>query len=152
MALVVVMAVFLLASVGVYLLMARRTFPTILGVSLIGHAVNLIVLSAGRVRSTAPLLEDGKASQGLVETMADPMPQALVLTAIVISMAITLYLIAVMGLMAKREGIIDVTIIPESDEDRDEDEVRQELSGALVQTARDGRTTAEDGRTTGEAP
>ena len=101
MALVVVLTVFLLASVGVYLLLARRTFPTILGVSLIGHAVNLIVLSAGRVRSTAPLLEKGEGSKGLVETMADPMPQALVLTDIVISMAITLYLIAVMGLTAK---------------------------------------------------
>lgn len=143
MALVVVMAVFLLMSVGVYLLLARRTFPTILGVSLIGHAVNLIVLSAGRVRSTAPLLQEGEAPRDLVETMADPMPQALVLTAIVISMAITLYLIAVMGLKAKREGIIDVTSIPESDADRDDEEVRRELSGALAQTARDGQTTSE---------
>jgi len=143
MALVVVMAVFLLMSVGVYLLLARRTFSTILGVSLIGHAVNLIVLSAGRVRSTAPLLQEGEAPRDVVETMADPMPQALVLTAIVISMAITLYLIAVMGLKAKREGIIDVTRIPESDADRDDEEVRRELSGALAQTARDGRTTSE---------
>ncbi|MCU0690627.1 MAG: NADH-quinone oxidoreductase subunit K [Polyangiaceae bacterium] len=140
MELVVVMTVFLLTSVGVYLLMARRTFPTILGVSLIGHAVNVIVLSAGRVRSKAPLLRQGDSSRDLVETMADPMPQALVLTAIVISMAITLYLIAVMGLTAKREGIIDVERIPESDDDRDEDEVRQELSGTV---ARDGRTTAD---------
>ena len=141
MALVVVLTVFLLSSVGVYLLLARRTFPTILGVSLIGHAVNLIVLSAGRVRSTAPLLEKGGASEGLVQTMADPMPQALVLTAIVISMAITLYLIALMGLTAKREGIIDVTTIPESDDGRDADEVREELAQAMAPTIRNGRTT-----------
>jgi len=51
-----------------------------------------------------------------VTTVADPLPQALVLTAIVISMAVTLYLIAVMGVTAKREGVVDVQAAPEADD------------------------------------
>lgn len=126
MAFVVVAAVFLLTTVGVYLLLARRALPTILGLALIGHAVNLIVLAAGRVREVPPLL-NGEAGEQLTERMADPMPQALVLTAIVISMAVTLYLIAVMGVSAKQQGVVDVPCMPDSDEGRDEDEVRREL-------------------------
>ncbi len=123
---VVVAAVFLLTSAGVYLLLARRAFPTVVGIALIGHAFNLLVLSSGRLRSEPPLVRDGL---GGVESMADPMPQALVLTAIVISMAITLYLIALMGLLAKREGVVDVVTPPESDEGQSEDDVRRELAG-----------------------
>lgn len=124
MAFVVVAAVFLLTTVGVYLLLARRALPTILGLALLGHAVNLIVLAAGRVREVPPLL-NGEAGGQLTERMADPMPQALVLTAIVISMAVTLYLIAVMGVSAKQQGAVDVPCMAESDEGRDE--VRREL-------------------------
>lgn len=118
MAMVVVATVFVLTSAGVYLLLARRAFPTVLGLSLIGHAMNLIVLSAGRIRSVPPLIRDHAAAEQAAVEMADPVPQALVLTAIVISMAVTLYLIAVMGRAAKEEGIIDVEPIPASDDDR----------------------------------
>ena len=113
MALVLVVSVFLLMTAGVYLLLARRLFPTIVGLALIGHAVNLVVLSAGRPRQAAPLLGPG----GVVPSgIADPVPQALVLTAIVISMAVTLYLVAIMAVSAKRDGVVEVEPLPESDD------------------------------------
>ena len=113
MTLVVVAAVFLLTSAGVYLLLARRVFPTIVGLALLGHAINLTVLSAGRVHDAAPLLgPGGEVPLGI----ADPVPQALVLTAIVISMAVTLYLVAIMAVTARRDGIADVEPLPDRDD------------------------------------
>jgi multicomponent Na+:H+ antiporter subunit C len=112
-ALVLVATVFLLTSAGVYLLLARRVFPTIVGLALLGHAVNLIVLSAGRVRDAAPLLGEGGTGPAGI---ADPVPQALVLTAIVISMAVTLYLVAIMAVTARRDGIADVEPLPDRDD------------------------------------
>lgn len=94
-------AVFMLAGGGIYLLLDRRFYKAILGVSLLAHAANLIVLAGSARDHAVPALHDGSAtaSQG----MADPLPQAMVLTAIVISMAITLYLLAL--LMAEAPAV-----------------------------------------------
>jgi multicomponent K+:H+ antiporter subunit C len=73
---------------GVYLLLRPRTFDTILGLTLISYAVNLFIFSMGRlVVDGAPIVEPG--SSGLT----DPLPQALVLTAIVIGFAMTALLL-----------------------------------------------------------
>ena len=71
----------LLAS-GVYLLLRARTFPVILGLTLISHAVNLFLFSMGRLALEAPpVIGEGRL-------YADPLPQALVLTAIVIGFGV----------------------------------------------------------------
>jgi len=88
-----VIAVFLLGSAGCYLLLERRLFEAILGLSLLAHAANLTVLSGSARAGAIPALHGPRAA---VESMADPLPQAMVLTAIVISMAITLYLLALL--------------------------------------------------------
>ena len=85
-----VVAVGLLAATGVYLLLARKVFSVILGLSLLTHAANLVVLAAGDKGQKAPFVVEGVERQ----LLADPVPQALILTAIVISMAVTLYLLA----------------------------------------------------------
>lgn len=86
-------SVFLLAAGGIYLALGRRRFEVILGLSLLAHAANLVVLSGTARSGSSPALHElGTA----VETMADPLPQAMVLTAIVISMAMTLYLLALL--------------------------------------------------------
>lgn len=92
MAPVLVASIFVLVSTGVYLLLHRKTLRILLGLGLITHAVHLLVLCAGRLGSQAPLTSLG--SDPL--PMSDPLPQALVLTSIVISMAITLYILGVM--------------------------------------------------------
>jgi multicomponent K+:H+ antiporter subunit C len=76
-----------LTASGVYLLLRARTFPVILGLSLLSHAVTLFLFSMGRLHTGAPAVI-GQAAQH-----ADPLPQALVLTAIVIGFAMTAFVI-----------------------------------------------------------
>ncbi|ETR77582.1 cation:proton antiporter [Afipia sp. P52-10] len=77
----------ILAGSGVWLLLRPRTYQVIIGLSLISYAVNLFIFSMGRLRSGAsPILTD---KTGSLADFADPLPQALVLTAIVIGFATT---------------------------------------------------------------
>lgn len=72
---------------AIYLMLRRRTFPVVLGLSLLGYAVNVFIFAMGRLWSNAQpiLVGDGP--------VADPLPQALVLTAIVIGFATTGFVI-----------------------------------------------------------
>lgn len=76
---------------GVYLLLRLRTFPVILGLALLSYAVNVFIFSSGRLAiDMSPILSKyGEASY------TDPLPQALVLTAIVISFGMTAVLVMV---------------------------------------------------------
>jgi multicomponent K+:H+ antiporter subunit C len=72
---------------GVYLLLRGRTFPVVLGLSLLGYAVNVFIFVMGRLWTNAhPIVQEGTL-------IADPLPQALVLTAIVIGFATTGFVI-----------------------------------------------------------
>jgi len=74
-------------ATGIYLLLRGRTFPVVLGLSLIGYAVNVFIFAMGRLwTNAAPILDRGP-------NVADPLPQALVLTAIVIGFATTGFII-----------------------------------------------------------
>ncbi|MCS6947048.1 MAG: Na+/H+ antiporter subunit C [Steroidobacteraceae bacterium] len=90
MALMLALAVALLTSCGVFLLLRPRMFPVVLGLLLTSYAVNLLLLLAGRVGDFAPPLMIDRMSA----RPADPLPQALVLTAIVIGFGMTAYLVA----------------------------------------------------------
>jgi multicomponent K+:H+ antiporter subunit C len=84
-----------LVGAGVWLLLRRRTFQVVIGLSLISYGVNLFIFSTGGLRvAAAPLLVEG--APGNLDTHADPLPQALVLTAIVISFAMTALLLVVL--------------------------------------------------------
>lgn len=89
MALILSLGVGLLAACGIYLLLRERTFSVILGLTLLSYAVNLMLFASGRlVLDGPPLILDG------IEAHTDPLPQALVLTAIVIGFGMTAYLVA----------------------------------------------------------
>lgn len=76
----------LLTACGIFLMLRARTFPVILGLSLLSYAVNLFIFIAGRIRLDAPpIIGSGPYT--------DPLPQALVLTAIVISFGMTAVLV-----------------------------------------------------------
>ena len=84
MELLVASAIGLLTSSGLYLVLRLRTFPVIMGISLLTYAVNVFLFASGRlVVGAPPILQDG------VSGYTDPLPQALVLTAIVISFGMT---------------------------------------------------------------
>lgn len=77
----------LVTACGIYLLLRGRTFPVVLGLSLIGYAVNVFIFVMGRLWTDAHPILVGQ------EWVADPLPQALVLTAIVIGFATTGFVI-----------------------------------------------------------
>lgn len=85
-----------LSACGTYLLLRGRTFPVVLGLTLLAYAVNLFLFASGR------LVSGGAPVIGQSEHYADPLPQALVLTAIVIGFAMTAYVV-VLALRARGE-------------------------------------------------
>lgn len=88
-------------AIGIYLLLRGRTFPVVLGLTLIGYAVNVFIFSMGRLWSASPPILGQGAAQ-----FADPLPQALVLTAIVIGFATTGFVIE-MALRSRYESQSD---------------------------------------------
>ncbi|NNE80140.1 MAG: Na+/H+ antiporter subunit C [Silicimonas sp.] len=90
MELIVASAIGVLTAGGLYLVMRLRTFPVILGMSLLTYAVNVFLFASGRLTiGASPILQDG------VTTYTDPLPQALVLTAIVISFGMTAVIVVI---------------------------------------------------------
>jgi multicomponent K+:H+ antiporter subunit C len=84
MELLVAITVGLLTTAGIYLILRPRTFPVIVGLSLLSYAVNVFIFASGRLAiGLPPIIQDGAAGY------TDPLPQALVLTAIVISFGMT---------------------------------------------------------------
>lgn len=90
----------IVTACGIYLLLRGRTYPVVLGLTLIGYAVNVFIFAMGRLWiDAAPILTDGGVA-------ADPLPQALVLTAIVIGFATTGFVIE-LALRSRHESGTD---------------------------------------------
>lgn len=90
-------AIAVLAAGGIYLTLRARTFPVVLGVAMLSYAINLFLFAIGRLAvGQPPIYETGVAQY------TDPLPQALVLTAIVISFGMTA-LIVVLALRSYLE-------------------------------------------------
>lgn len=86
-------AIGVLTASGVWLILRPRSFQVIVGLSLISYAINLFIYAMGRLRVDAPAL----AGAGVgAAPPSDPVPQALVLTAIVISFAMTALMLVVL--------------------------------------------------------
>jgi multicomponent K+:H+ antiporter subunit C len=83
-----------LVACGVYLVLRSRTFTVVLGLALLSYAVNLFLFFTGRLVTGAPPLAGG------TWRTADPLPQALVLTAIVIGFGMTAFVV-VLALRAR---------------------------------------------------
>jgi multicomponent Na+:H+ antiporter subunit C len=105
-----------LVGVGVYLLLQRRLSRIIIGLGLIGHGANLLLLLSGN--SGLPVF----VGSGDPATFADPLPQALILTAIVITFGVTAFLLA----LAYRSWQLD-----------GDDEVEDDLEDRLVAVSGD---------------
>jgi len=77
-----------LFAIGTYLVLQRKLSRIIIGIALLGHGANVVMVSSGK-RGRAPLIGNGPT-----DGLADPLPQALALTAIVISFGVTALLLA----------------------------------------------------------
>ena len=77
-----------LYAVGTYLLLQRTLTRIVIGIAILGHGANLLLLASGQP-GEAPIVGDSPSS-----TFADPLPQALALTAIVITFGVAAFLLA----------------------------------------------------------
>jgi multisubunit Na+/H+ antiporter MnhC subunit len=101
----------LLFSVGVYAVLSKKNLiKIIMGIIIAEYAVNLfLILLCWRKDGEAPILHPGAVGQ----VMVDPLPQALVLTSIVIGLATTAFLVAIAMRLHDRYGTYDITRIRE---------------------------------------
>jgi multicomponent Na+:H+ antiporter subunit C len=77
-----------LFSIGTYLVLQRKLSRIIIGLGLLTHGANILLITAGR-RGDPPIIGETRP-----ESFADPLPQALVLTSIVITFGVTMFLLA----------------------------------------------------------
>jgi multicomponent K+:H+ antiporter subunit C len=107
-----------LVAAGIYLMLRGRTFPVVLGLSMLGYAVNLFLFGMGRIEiGKPPIIQDG------VMQYTDPLPQALVLTAIVIGFGMTAFAItlAVKGFVVLGNDHMDGEVPPDSNPVKEDD-------------------------------
>ncbi|KAA0011730.1 Na+/H+ antiporter subunit C [Billgrantia pellis] len=86
----------MLTACGLYLTLRGRTFPVVVGLTLLSYAVNLFLFSMGGLTTDGAAIVNGGGSY------ADPLPQALVLTAIVIGFAMTAFVV-ILAMRARSE-------------------------------------------------
>ena len=101
---VISLAVGVLASAGTWLLLRPRSFQVLIGLSLLAYAVNLFIFSVGSLAlDKEPIVKPGLPSD--LAHYSDPLPQSLVLTAIVIGFATTaLFLVVLLALRGLSGG------------------------------------------------
>ena len=107
MELLVASAIGVLTAAGIYMVLRQRTFPVIIGTSLLSYAVNVFLFASGRLALNAPpVLRDGAPAY------TDPLPQALVLTAIVISFGMTavVVIMALGSYLSNEDDLVDVPV------------------------------------------
>jgi multicomponent Na+:H+ antiporter subunit C len=101
----IALAVFALVAAGVYLALSRDLLRCVIGVSLIGAAANLVMFAAGRVGTMVPpVIPEGET---VLSAAVNPLPQALVLTAIVIGFALVCFSLVLVLALKSRTGIAD---------------------------------------------
>ena len=100
------LAVGVLYAAAVYLMLRRNVVKLVFGLILLGHAANLLIFTlGGLVRARPPLVAVGQAAPPA--GVSDPVPQALVLTAIVISFALTAFAAVLVKRVVKTTGTDD---------------------------------------------
>jgi len=114
MELVLAILVGFLYATGIYMILRRSVVKLIIGLALLGHATNLLIFSIGDlVRGMPPLIPDD--AKTLTEPFADPIPQALILTAIVIGFGSLAFAIVLIKRVYERIGTDDMDMLRSTD-------------------------------------
>jgi len=101
---------FALLLIGVYAVVAKKNvIKIIVGVLILDYAVNMLLVLVGyRAGGKAPILERGQTGEALAQSAVDPLPQAMVLTSIVIGLGITALMVAMAIRLYERYGTFDM--------------------------------------------
>lgn len=103
-----------LYAAGLYLVMRRSVVKLVLGLALLGHAANLLIFTVGRLsRAAAPIVPAG--AERLVPPHADPVPQALILTAIVIGFGVQAFALVLVERARRETGTDDLDALRSTD-------------------------------------
>lgn len=114
MELILAVVIGFLYGVGIYLMMRRNLLQLIIGLGLLSHGANLLIFTAGGLRRRgAPILDEGE--NAFATLPSDPLPQALILTAIVISFAVTAFALVLFLRTYQSEGTGDLDQLKETD-------------------------------------
>ena len=117
----IALVVFITVSAGIYLALSRDIFRCVIGLAILGAAANLVLYAAGRLGSANPAVVP-LGDQLLVDS-ANPLPQALVLTAIVIGFALVCYSLVLL-LRVMRDAKTDDAVALRHAEPRPDDPVK----------------------------
>lgn len=102
-----------MVAVAAYLLMSRNVLRVVLGLLVLGNATNLSIFLAGRIgERTPPLVEAGEA---VLAGGANPLPQALILTAIVISFSLVAFTVVLFESANRKLGTLDTEAMREAE-------------------------------------
>jgi multicomponent Na+:H+ antiporter subunit C len=103
-----------LYGAGIYMMMRRSLVKVVLGLALLGHAANLLIFTAGRLtRVAAPIVPPGATAP--VPPYADPLPQALILTAIVIGFGVQVFALVLFRQAYRAVGADDLDQLTSTD-------------------------------------
>jgi len=114
MELVLALLVGFLYATGIFMILRRSVVKLIIGLALLGHATNLLIFSIGDLVRGMPPLIPGDAKT-LTEPFADPIPQALILTAIVIGFGSLAFAIVLIKRVYERIGTDDMDMLRSTD-------------------------------------
>lgn len=107
-----------LYAAGIYMMLRRSLVKLLIGLGLLSHAANLLIFTAGRLtRANSPVIPAGE--NALTTPYADPLPQALILTAIVISFGVMAFALALSYRTYKSVGTDDLDKMKTTDELRE---------------------------------
>ena len=97
-------------ATGTYMILRRGQIQLILGLALFSHGVNLLLFGSGLLtRGNPPIFTEGDNYLEQIPNMADPLPQALILTAIVISFGVTAFILV---LVSRRDALTGSDVVP----------------------------------------
>ncbi len=104
-----------LYAAGLYMMMRRSIIKLIIGLALLGHATNLLIFTAGGLSRGQPAFVEQGAKLVPVEAIADPLPQALILTAIVIGFGVQAFAIVLFKRAYQTVGTDDLNQMRQTD-------------------------------------
>lgn len=114
MTVVLAVVIGLLYAAGLYLMMRRSMVKLILGLALLAHAANLLIFTLGGLtRGGTPIVPPG--SEALAPPYPDPVPEALVLTAIVIGFAVQAFALVLLKRAYQETGSDDMSALQSTD-------------------------------------
>ena len=104
---------FILFAVGLYSVINKRNLiKIIMGIIIMEHAVNAFLILIGyRISGEAPILEKGTTIEKFLNSAVDPLPQALVITSIVIGLGVVALMVALAVRLYQHYGTFDITEI-----------------------------------------